>query len=177
MGQIDFNKLWQNFLDTVTNHYFDTTGRVGRPQYWYFILVCFGVFLVAGILDGIVHTGLLAALIGLALLLPMAGLSIRRIHDTAQYGQYAWVVWVWVAIAAIYEIFTLLIALSGIFGAAFFLLFFFSIGGLLALANLAAVIAIIFFCAQPSASGPNQFGPEPAAWNPGPPAPATPTTP
>jgi uncharacterized membrane protein YhaH (DUF805 family) len=174
---MDFNKLWQNFLDTVTNHFFDMNGRVGRAQYWYFVLVCFGIFLVAGIVDGIVHTGLLVPLIGLALLLPMGGMSMRRIHDTVQYGQYAWVVWVWIGIAALYQVLTLLIALSGIFGAAFFLIFFFSIGGLLALVNLAAIVAIIFFCVQPGAAGANQFGAEPPAWTPGPATPPAPTTP
>jgi uncharacterized membrane protein YhaH (DUF805 family) len=176
MGQVDFNKLWQNFLDTVTNHYFDLNGRVGRPQYWYFILVCVGVLLVAAILDGIVHTGLLTALVGLALLLPMAGMSTRRIHDTAQYGQYAWVVWIWVIVSGLYQILGLLLALSGLVGAAVFLLFFFSIGGLLALVNVVAAIAIIFFCAQPGAAGANQYGPEPAVWTPGPAAPATPAS-
>jgi uncharacterized membrane protein YhaH (DUF805 family) len=33
MGQMDINKLWQNFLDTVTNHYMDFNGRVGRAQF------------------------------------------------------------------------------------------------------------------------------------------------
>ena len=38
-GRMDINKLWQNFLDTVTNHYFDLNGRVGIAQFWYFVLV------------------------------------------------------------------------------------------------------------------------------------------
>ena len=29
---MDFNKLWQNFLDTITGHYVDFNGRVGRAQ-------------------------------------------------------------------------------------------------------------------------------------------------
>ena len=36
---MDFNKLWQNFMDTVQNHYMDFNGRMGRAQFWYYILV------------------------------------------------------------------------------------------------------------------------------------------
>ena len=53
MDQVDINKLWQNFLDTVTNHYMDFNGRVGRAQFWYYMLVYvvmwIGVSIVAGI--------------------------------------------------------------------------------------------------------------------------------
>ncbi len=66
---------------------------------------------------------------------------------------------------------------SGVVGGGLFLVFFFSIGGILALVNLVAAVAIIFFCAQPTAAGPNPFGPEPPVWAPGPPAaPAAPTS-
>src|SRR6202012_132483 len=34
--QMDFNKLWANFLDTVQNHYVDFNGRVDRAQFWYY---------------------------------------------------------------------------------------------------------------------------------------------
>jgi uncharacterized membrane protein YhaH (DUF805 family) len=168
MGQVDFNKLWQNFLETVTGHFMDFTGRVGRAQYWYFILVCVAIFVVAGILDRLVGFGLVAALVGLALLLPMGGLSARRIQDTGTYGQYAWVVWVWIIVSGIYQIMGLLIAISGPFGALAFLAFFFSVGWLISLVSLAATIAIIFFCAQPGDPAANTYGPPPPAWTPGP---------
>ena len=39
MDNMDINRLWQNWLDTITNHYADFNGRVGRPQFWYYVLV------------------------------------------------------------------------------------------------------------------------------------------
>ncbi len=163
MGQIDFNKLWQNFLDTVTNHYMDFAGRVGRARYWFFILVCVGVLFAAAVVDVVVHTGLLSALINLALLLPIGGMSARRMQDTGRNGQ---LVWIWVIIVAINSLFTLLISLSP-FGALGFLLFYGSIAALLGLVELVASVAIIYFCAQPGVAGDNAFGPPPPVWTPG----------
>ena len=90
---MDFNKLWANFMDTVQNHYMDFNGRVGRAQFWYFILVCVLINIVAAIVGGIVGTGLVGAVVGLALLLPMGGMAARRMQDTGRNGQ---LVWVWI---------------------------------------------------------------------------------
>ena len=50
MDQLDFNKLWQNFVDTITSHYSDFGGRVSRAQFWYYVLV----YVVVGFLVAIV---------------------------------------------------------------------------------------------------------------------------
>jgi len=50
MDQLDINKIWQNFTDTVSGHYSDFAGRVGRTQFWYFI----AVYVVLGILISVV---------------------------------------------------------------------------------------------------------------------------
>ena len=80
MDQIDFNKLWQNFVDTITNHYSDFNGRVGRSQFWYFVLVYvvvgIGVSIVGSILP---FGGGIRALYSLALLLPSVGMTARRL--------------------------------------------------------------------------------------------------
>jgi uncharacterized membrane protein YhaH (DUF805 family) len=159
---MDFNKLWQNFMDTVQNHYMDFNGRVGRAQFWYFILVCVGINIVAVIVDSIVTGGLLRALVGLALLLPTAGMAARRMQDTGRSGQ---LVWIWVIVAAFYALLGLLMAASG-FAALAFLYFFLTIGGLIGIVYLIATIAIIYFCAQPGTPGDNQFGPVPPVWTP-----------
>lgn len=164
MGQIDVNKLWQNFLDTVTNHYMDFSGRVGRAQFWFFVLVCVGVSVVAAVLDAVVHTGLLAALVGLGLLLPMGGMAARRMQDTGRNGQ---LVWLWIAVSAVYQLIGLMMALSGPFGALAFLYFFISIGWLISLVSLVVSIAVIYFCAQPGEAAANAYGPVPPAWTPG----------
>jgi uncharacterized membrane protein YhaH (DUF805 family) len=161
---MDFNRLWQNFMDTIQNHYMDFAGRVGRAQFWYFILVCVGVSLIAAIIDAIIGFRILGAIVGLALLLPTAGMAARRVQDTGRSGQ---IVWIWVIIAAIYWVLALLIALSGPLGALAFLYFFFTIGWLITLAYLVITILIIYFCAQPGQPDSNQYGPPPPVFNPG----------
>jgi len=160
---MDFNKLWQNFMDTVTNHYMDFNGRMGRAQFWYFVLVCVVIEVVAAIIGGVVGTGLIGAVVGLALLLPIGGMAARRMQDTGRNGQ---LVWVWIVISGLYQVMALLIALSGPLGAVAFLYFFLSIGWLISLASLVVTIAIIYFCAQPGTAGDNAYGPPPPAWTP-----------
>jgi len=162
---MDFNKLWQNFMDTVQNHYMDFNGRVGRAQFWYYILVVVVIAVVAAILGNIVGTTLLSAIVSLGLLLPNAGMAARRMQDTGRSGQ---LVWIWVIVGAIYGVIALLIGLTGPFGALAFLAFFFTIGWLINLAMLVISIIIIYFCAQPGQAGDNQFGPPPPVWTPGP---------
>lgn len=163
MGQIDFNKLWANFMDMVQNHYMDFTGRLGRAQFWYFILVCVLVSIAAAILDGIIGRGLIGAVVGLGLLLPTAGAAARRIQDSGNNGQ---LVWIYVIAALVNYLIVLLAALSGPFGALGFLYFFFSIGWLISLVMIVAAIAIVYFCVQAGSSGDNQYGPPPPNWTP-----------
>ena len=160
---MDFNKLWQNFLDTVQNHYMDFAGRVGRAQFWYYILVAFVIELVAAIIGNIVGTSLLGAIVGLALLLPNAGMAARRMQDTGRSGQ---LVWIWVIVAGVYSVLGVLIGLTGPFGALAFLAFFLTIGWLINLALLVVTIVIIYFCAQPGQPDTNQYGPPPPVFNP-----------
>jgi uncharacterized membrane protein YhaH (DUF805 family) len=160
---MDFNKLWTNFMDAVQNHYMDFAGRVGRAQYWYFILVYIAVVVVASVVDAVVTHGLLAGVIGLALLLPVGGMSARRVQDTGRSGQ---LVWVWVIAAIVYNALMLLTVLSGPLGAVFLLAFFFTIGWLINLAFAVATIAIIYFCAQPGQAEANAYGPVPPVWTP-----------
>ncbi len=168
MGQIDFNKLWANFMDLVQNHYMDFNGRLGRTQYWYFVLVCVLVSIAAAIVNGIIGNlfmyGLVTALVGLFLLLPTAAASARRIQDSGTNGQF---VWIYVIAAAIYHVIALLSALSGPFGALGFIYFFLSIGWLISLVMLVVAVAIIYFCIQPGTAGDNAYGPPPPPWTPG----------
>lgn len=173
MGQIDFNKLWQNFLDTVTNHYFDMAGRVGRAQFWYFILVEVIIAIGLGIIQAIVFLpGLLTAVFGLAMLLPNLGMTTRRMQDTGRNGMIAWVAF---GASAIMQVIAILAVIGGAVGALGFIVLFLTFGWIISLVALVAGIAVIYFCVQPGTVGPNQFGPEPPVWTPGPPAP--PTTP
>lgn len=168
---MDFNKLWQNFMDTVTNHYMDFAGRVGRAQFWYFILVCVGVQVVVAIVGMIVGIVLVSALVSLALLLPIGGLAARRVQDVGQNGQ---LVWIWVAASALSR---LLVAYHWMFpptvsfnlttGVTYYGGYS-GLDGLVGLVVFAASIALIYFCAQPGQPGDNAYGPPPPAFNPAP---------
>jgi uncharacterized membrane protein YhaH (DUF805 family) len=161
MDQVDINKLWQNFLDTVTNHYMDFNGRVGRAQFWYYVLVMavisVGVSIVAS-----VTTHLLSTLFSLAVLLPNLGMNVRRLHDVGRPG-------IWVLLLAIPALLMILIGVLVVmsFGLLFGLVFLIP---LIWLVMLAGIAVMIYFCVQPGDAGPNTYGPPPPVWTPGAPA-------
>jgi len=155
---MDFNKLWQNFMDTVTNHYFDTNGRVGRAQFWYYILVVVVLSVVVNVLSTVLLHSLLSSLFALALLLPNLGMSVRRLQDTGTSGMLAWACF---GLFAVMQVLTVLMWISGPLG---LLLAFLILP--ISLIALVAAIAVIYFCAQPGQTEANPFGPVPPAWTP-----------
>lgn len=169
MGQIDFNKLWQNFLDTVTNHYLDFDGRVGRAQFWYYILVQVVIGIGVGIVAGIVHVPGLSSIYGLALFAPSLGMVARRFHDVGKPTS-------WVLILAIPVILQLVLGVLMLLSIFFLplLLLFAGLAMLVGLLSLVAVVIVIYFCAQPGEAGSNAFGAPPPVWTPNSTAPTTP---
>jgi uncharacterized membrane protein YhaH (DUF805 family) len=155
---MDPNEVIAVFRHNITQHYFDLAGRVSRKEFWYFALACFVVFIAAAIVDGVVGTNLLRPLVGLALLLPMAGMGARRLQDTGRNGQ---MVWIWVGLSALLQVIALLAALTVPFGSLGLWMFYGSIAGLLALAALAIAVVLIYFWIQPGIAGENQYGPQP----------------
>src|SRR5215469_12706084 len=160
MDQFDFNKLWQNFVETISKHYVDFDGRVGRAQFWCYIGVYFVVGLLVSVVGGAVGGGSgLRSLYGLALLLPSLGITSRRLHDTGRTASWVLVL----AVPAILSILLGLLALISIF--TFGLLgIFLLLAPIIGLICLAAVALLIYFCVQPGTSGPNEYGAAPAAW-------------
>src|SRR5215469_10679135 len=125
------------FRKNVTDHYYDLSGRVSRAEFWLFVLASFVVALLAAIVGGIVGFGtLLRALVGLALLLPLAGLGARRLQDTGKPGSTVWIAIIPIGIS---HLCTALIGLAGPF-AIVGLLFLWPILGLIGLVALIAAI-------------------------------------
>jgi uncharacterized membrane protein YhaH (DUF805 family) len=151
---MDPKLIYENFRLTITQHYFDMNGRVSRPDFWYFVLATFVVMLIAAILASVLYP--LRALVGLALLLPMAGMGARRLQDAGQNGQ---LVWVLLIPSAILQLFSLMV--WGPFGFFGFAAFYFSIGWIIHLVALIALIACIYFWVQPGTPGENAYGPPP----------------
>ncbi len=70
------------FLDPIQKHYFDFEGRVGRQEFWMFVLFIFGINIVLNI----VHAELLGMIVSVALFLPNISIAARRLHDTGRSG-------------------------------------------------------------------------------------------
>ena len=170
MGQIDINKIWQNFVDTITNHYTDFNGRVGRSQFWFYILVYAIVGVGVAAVGSLLSLGMsLRGLYALALFLPSVGMTARRLQDTGRPGTWAWLLAVPVGMTVLLGVFAVVTVLTLGLGAILFLL-----TPILSLVSLAAVIVLIYFCVQPGETGPNAYGPPPPLWTPsGTSAPAT----
>ncbi len=163
MDQIDFNKIWQNFVDTITNHYTDFGGRVGRAQYWYYVLVYVVVGIGVAALGSLLSLGMsLRGVYALALFLPSVGMTARRLQDTGRTGTWAWLLAVPVGVAVLMGVFAVVTVLTLGIGAILFIL-----APFLSLLSLAAVVVLIYFCAQPGEAGPNAYGPPPPLWTPG----------
>lgn len=158
MENIDFNKLWQNFVDTVTNHFMDFNGRVGRAQFWWYMAVVFVVSFVAGIVGSVIP--LVSSVVSLALILPNLGMIARRLQDTGKPGN-------WALLLAIPIVLSFVLSFLAAFGAIFFFLYFlFALAGIISLLSLVAVVVMIYFCIQPGQTEANQYGPVPPAWTP-----------
>jgi uncharacterized membrane protein YhaH (DUF805 family) len=78
------------FLDPITKHYADFEGRVGRQEYWMFVLIS---VLIQIALD-IVHLDMISMLVSLGLLLPSLGLAARRLHDIGKSGWWQLLVFI-----------------------------------------------------------------------------------
>jgi uncharacterized membrane protein YhaH (DUF805 family) len=156
MDNVDVNQAVQYFKTVVTDHYTDFNGRVSRRDYWTYIAVYVVLAIGVAIVAGVLGLRFLLPLLQLALLMPSAGMTARRLQDTGKSGQLVWVLVVPVLIS---NVVSLLISLTlGGFG---LVLIFFPLLGLIGLISLVAAIAMIYLCAQPGTEGPNEFGPPP----------------
>ena len=136
---MDVKQLFENFKTVVTQHYVDFNGRASRAVFWQYILV----YVVIVVLLGILGLRLLENLVGLALLLPSLGVSVRRLHDIGKSG---WLLLLpavpWFLLGAFIFVFWPLAAVAG-------------------LAGLICTGYLIYLYAQPGVAGSNEFGPAP----------------
>ncbi|HEY3637622.1 MAG TPA: DUF805 domain-containing protein [Rhizomicrobium sp.] len=174
MDQLDINKLWQNFTDTIAKHYIDFDGRVCRAQFWWYIAVYAVVGVLVSIVGSITGTsGGLRSLYGLVLLLPTLGITARRLHDTGRTAS-------WVLLFGVPWVLSILMGLITFLSFMTFGLLgiFFVFWPVIGLVSLAAIVVLIYFCAQPGTLGSNEYGPVPPVWTPhGTPATSPPASP
>jgi len=144
------------FRRHVSEHYFDMKGRVGRRDFWYFMVACVVIYVVAGILEAIIRLRVFTPVIGLALLLPIAGLGARRLQDTGKRGA---LIWAYTIPSASLEFVSLLGAFGpyGLPGSPGSLYFLFRP---ISLIWLVALVVFTCFWAQAGTAGPNEYGPD-----------------
>jgi uncharacterized membrane protein YhaH (DUF805 family) len=152
---MDPQAIIDNFRRNVTEHYFDMNGRVGRPEFWYFVLAVFIVEVIAAIIGDLIHVHLVQVAVELALLLPMAGLGARRLQDTGRNGA---LVWLLIIPSLVMGLLSAMAMASGIFGGFGFFFLFGGVLVLIELVTLVAAIALIYFWCQPGTPGPNAYG-------------------
>lgn len=77
----------QQSVKTVLGNYANFEGRSGRSEYWWWVLAYMIAYAAVYIVGGIVGLGRpLAAILGLALLIPNITVSVRRFHDIGKSG-------------------------------------------------------------------------------------------
>ena len=158
---MDLQAIFDNWRRTVTDHYFDMNGRVGRSQFWYFVLANIAIAIVVAIVQSITFLPLLL-LFNLAMLLPMAGMGARRLQDIGRDGKLVWVFLIAARLLFVSLVAALSIAALGFLG----FLFFGPLAILIHLVLLAACIVLIYFWVQPGDPGSNAYGPPPPVFDP-----------
>jgi uncharacterized membrane protein YhaH (DUF805 family) len=159
---MDPQAIFENYRRAITQHYFDMNGRVGRSEFWYFVLANFVFAIVAAILQSVSFLPLLA-LYNLAMLLPTAGMGARRLQDIGRDGRLVWVF----IIAGFISQGVAVLAMMSFMMVGFLSVFLF--GPLMMLINLVLLIAclvLIYFWCQPGDPGSNAYGPPPPVFDP-----------
>jgi len=158
---MDINAIFDNYKRTITEHYFDMNGRVGRAQFWYFVLANLVATILAQIVGGIIHAPV-GELYTLAVLFPATCLAARRLQDIGRNGMLAWVLLILISVTQIIGIVT---ALTFVFSG-FFALFFVPALSIIGLLSLGVAVVLIWFWCQPGDPGPNAYGPPPPVFDP-----------
>lgn len=64
------------FLDIITKHFFDFGGKENRKVFWLFVLNCFIVSFILGLISATI-----SYIFSLVVLLPSLGILVRRLRD------------------------------------------------------------------------------------------------
>lgn len=159
---MDPHAIFENYRRAVTQHYFDMHGRIGRPEFWYFILANFIGAVIAAILQGVTFLPLLA-IYNLAMILPAAGMGARRLQDTGRDGR---LVWAFIIAGFVSQVLAAMAKLSFLAMGFLSVLLFGPPLALIHLALLVVCVVLIYFWCQPGDAGANAYGPPPPVFDP-----------
>ena len=153
-------------IKSCLRQYVGFSGRATRAEYWWWLLGVLGGGFLLGIVDGIIFGfevdsgGIFRPLFGLATLLPLFAVTVRRLHDIGRTG---WWLLIWVGIGVSGWIVGLAVGVS-----AFFVMESL-VAGLVTGVLIAGVVTIgvwvwqIWWLVKQGQMGPNQYGPDPRA--------------
>ena len=158
---MDPQAIFDNYKRIITEHYFDMSGRVGRAEFWYFVLANIIAAILAHIVGSILHVPL-GALYNLAVLLPATSLGARRLQDIGRNGQLVWVLFFVAALSQILNVF----AVMSFFAIGFFALTLLPMLWLVNMVTLLIALVLIYFWCQPGDPSDNMYGPPPPAFDP-----------
>ena len=125
-------------ISLAFNNYANFRGRATRAEYWWFVLLCTLVSVLLMGIDSLGTGGFLNVIWGLGTLIPSLSLGFRRLHDTNKPGYWSFI-WIGGLLAFI---------ILNTLGAG-------GVGGILFIASFGA---LVFWFAQPSDKGPNNYG-------------------
>ena len=74
---------FQNAVKTCFAKYADFNGRAARPEFWWFFAFQLAVYVVTGLVHGLIEVVAM-----LALLLPALAVAARRLHDLGKSGWF-----------------------------------------------------------------------------------------
>lgn len=74
------------YLKVVRDNYFNFNGRARRQEYWMFVLVYFGILVVASVIDAALGTAFIANVLALLHFIPSIAVGARRLHDIDKSG-------------------------------------------------------------------------------------------
>ena len=84
-----------SFVDAIkrgfVENYCNFSGRASRSEFWWMALVCWIISGAAGGLGTISHLSFFMNLIDLLIILPMLGVTVRRLHDIGKGGGWIFI--------------------------------------------------------------------------------------
>lgn len=154
---MDIHAIIANFRSTITQHYFDMKGRVGRGRFWYFIIGLIAVDIVGALLQAAFYLPF-GSLVILLLLPPLTGMGARRLQDIGRNGR---LVWIFIVPVAITQLFAVAFMGAGPLGLAGMMAFYLTIGWALNVISLLAVLVLLYYWTLPGTPAPNAYGDPP----------------
>ncbi|MCR9125146.1 MAG: DUF805 domain-containing protein [Rhodobacteraceae bacterium] len=154
---------------TCLRKYFRFSGRASRPEYWYFVLFCVLLGMVASFADAALfppstgsEEGPLASLVSLATFVPLLAAGWRRMHDTGRSGLY--LLYPLIAIFGIASFLAFTVEIDPVLGGDLGVLFQDTVSIVLFCALLVAFVSpliVLWWLTRPSQPGPNTYGDAP----------------